>query len=142
MNELCAKTAVELRSLIGKKEISAVELLDAHLEQIELVNPALNAIVTLVPDHAKAMAQKVDHQIAKGEKPGLLAGLPVAHKDLVQTKAIRTTFGSRLFENFIPKENALIVQRLVDAGGVTIGKTNVPEWGAGSQTFNEVFGAT
>ncbi|MDC0067565.1 amidase [Gammaproteobacteria bacterium] len=142
MNELCAKTAGELRRLIGEKEISAVELLDVHLEQIDLINPSLNAVVTLVPDHAREMAKKVDHQIARGEEPGLLAGLPIAHKDLVQTKNIRTTFGSRLFENFVPKENALIVQRLIDAGGVTIGKTNVPEWGAGSQTFNDVFGAT
>jgi len=142
MNELCAKTAVELRNLIGEKKISAVELLDAHLEQIELTNSSLNAIVTLVPDHAKEMAQKVDLQIARGENPGLLAGLPIAHKDLLQTKAIKTTFGSKLFENFVPKKNALIVQRLVDAGGVTIGKTNVPEWGAGSQTFNDVFGET
>ena len=142
MNELCAKTAVELRNLIDEKEISAVELLDAHLDQIALTNPALNAIVTLVPDHAQQMAVKIDHQIAKGEKPGLLAGLPMAHKDLVQTKAIRTTFGSRLFEDFVPKENALVVQRLIDAGGITVGKTNVPEWGAGSQTFNDVFGET
>lgn len=142
MNELCAKTAVELRNLIDEKEISAVELLDAHLDQIALTNPSLNAIVTLVPDHAQQMAVKIDHQIAKGEKPGLLAGLPMAHKDLVQTKAIRTTFGSRLFEGFVPKENALVVQRLIDAGGITVGKTNVPEWGAGSQTFNDVFGET
>ena len=142
MNELCAKTAVELRNLIDEKEISAVELLDAHLDQIALTNPSLNAIVTLVPDHAQQMAAKIDHQIAKGEKPGLLAGLPMAHKDLVQTKAIRTTFGSRLFEDFVPKENALVVQRLIDAGGITVGKTNVPEWGAGSQTFNDVFGET
>ena len=142
MNELCAKTAVELRNLIDEKEISAVELLDAHLDQIALTNPSLNAIVTLVPDHAQQMAVKIDHQIAKGEKPGLLAGLPMAHKDLVQTKAIRTTFGSRLFEDFVPKENALVVQRLIDAGGITVGKTNVPEWGAGSQTFNDVFGET
>ncbi len=77
MNELCAKTAVELRNLIGEKKISAVELLDAHLEQIELTNSSLNAIVTLVPDHAKEMAQKVDLQIARGENPGLLAGLPI-----------------------------------------------------------------
>lgn len=142
MNELCAKTAVELRNLIADKEISAVELLDVHLEQIALTNPSLNAIVTLVPDHAKQMAKKIDYQIAKGKKPGLLAGLPIAHKDLVQTKAIRTTFGSRLFEDFVPKENALVVQRLIDAGGITVGKTNVPEWGAGSQTFNDVFGET
>jgi len=142
MNELCAKTAVELRKLIGQKETSAVEVLNAHLEQIELTNPSLNAIVTLVPDHARTMARKIDKKIARGENPGLLAGLPMAHKDLVQTKDIRTTFGSRLFADFVPKENALIVQRLIDAGGVTIGKTNVPEWGAGSQTFNDVFGET
>ncbi len=142
MNELCAKTAVELRNLIDEKKISAVELLDVHLEQIALTNPSLNAIVTLVPDHAQQMAAKIDHQIAKGENPGLLAGLPMAHKDLVQTKGIRTTFGSRLFEDFVPKENALVVQRLIDAGGITVGKTNVPEWGAGSQTFNDVFGET
>ena len=142
MNELCAKTAVELRNLIDEKKISAVELLDVHLEQIALTNPSLNAIVTLVPDHAQQMAAKIDHQIAKGENPGLLAGLPMAHKDLVQTKGIRTTFGSRLFEDFVPKENALVVQRLINAGGITVGKTNVPEWGAGSQTFNDVFGET
>lgn len=142
MNEICAKTAVELRDLIDRKEISAIEVLRAHLEQIELTNPSLNAIVTLVPDHAKAMAQKIDDKIARGEYPGLLAGLPIAHKDLVQTKDIRTTFGSPLFADFVPDKNDLIVQRLIDAGGVTVGKTNVPEWGAGSQTFNDVFGET
>lgn len=142
MNELCEKTALELRNLISEREISAVEVLDAHLEQIELANPSLNAIVTLVPEHAKAMAQKIDKQIASGENPGLLAGLPIAHKDLIQTKGIRTTFGSPLFADFVPRENALTVQRLIDAGGVTVGKTNVPEWGAGSQTFNDVFGET
>ncbi len=140
--ELCLKTATELRRLIDLKSVSAVELLNAHLEQIEATNPTLNAIVTLVPEHALDMAKNVDAQLARGENPGLLAGLPVAHKDLVNTKGIRTTYGSRIYKDHVPDENALIVQRIIAAGAVTLGKTNTPEWGAGSQTFNEVFGAT
>ncbi|MCZ6503479.1 MAG: amidase [Gammaproteobacteria bacterium] len=140
--ELCLKTATELRCLIDDKTISAVELLNAHLEQIEATNPTVNAIVTLAPEHALAMAKNVDAQIARGGKTGLLAGLPVAHKDLHNTKGIRTTYGSRIYKDHVPDENALIVQRIIDAGAVTLGKTNTPEWGAGSQTFNEVFGAT
>lgn len=142
MNELCNLSAVALRGLIDKKETSATEVLLAHLDQIEKLNPSLNAIVTLVPDHANKLATRVDAAIARGENPGLLAGLPIAHKDLLQTAGIRTTFGSRLFKDFIPKQSALIVDRLVGAGAVTVGKTNTPEWGAGSQTFNDVFGAT
>ena len=118
--ELCFKTATELRSLIDDKTISAVELLNAHLEQIEAANPTLNAIVTLASEHALAMAKNVDDQIARGEKPGLLAGLPVAHKDLVNTRGIRTTYGSRIYKDHVPDENALIVQRIVDAGAVTL----------------------
>ena len=140
--ELCSKTATELRNLIDSRSISASELLHAHLEQIEAANPTVNAIVTLVPGHAEDMAKAVDDQIARGENPGLLAGLPVAHKDLVNTKGIRTTYGSRLFKDHVPDSNSLIVQRMIDAGAVTLGKTNTPEWGAGSQTFNDVFGAT
>ncbi len=140
--ELCSKTATELRHLIDSRSISAMELLHAHLAQIEAVNPAVNAIVTLVPGHAEKMAKAVDDQIARGENPGLLAGLPVAHKDLFITKGIRTTYGSRLFKDHVPDSNSLIVQRIINAGAVTLGKTNTPEWGAGSQTFNDVFGAT
>ncbi|MFP6808338.1 MAG: amidase [Pseudomonadales bacterium] len=140
--ELCFKTATEQRALIDSKSISATELLTAHLEQIDSLNSTVNAIITLVADYAMAMATDVDKQIARGENPGLLAGLAVAHKDLVNTKGIRTTYGSRVFKDNIPDNNALIVQRMIDAGAVTVGKTNVPEWGAGSQTFNEVFGAT
>lgn len=123
-------------------EISARELLEAHLTQIDAVNPKLNAIVTLAPEVAREMASRVDQQIARGEDPGLLAGLPIAHKDLIQTRGIRTTFGSRLHADFVPTENDLIIDRLQQAGTVTLGKTNTPEWGAGSQTFNDVFGAT
>jgi amidase len=142
MSELCDKTAVEQRQLIASKQVSAVELLEAHLDQIDEINPAVNAIVTLVPDHARKLAAEVDNKISKGQDPGLLAGLPVAHKDLLPTRGIRTTYGSRLFADFVPTENALIVDRLVDAGAITVGKTNTPEWGAGSQTFNDVFGET
>lgn len=142
MRELCHKTATELRSLMDKKEVSAIELLEAHLDQIEAVNPQLNAIVSLAPDHAREVASKIDKAISRGENPGLLAGLPIAHKDLFQTKGIRTTFGSRLYADFVPTTNALIVERLVNAGAVTVGKTNVPEWGAGSNTFNDIFGET
>ncbi len=140
--ELCFRTATELRGMLDRKEISATELLDAHLTQIQQVNPGVNAIVTLAEDRARRLAKMVDSQILRGEPVGVLAGLPVAHKDLVNTRGIRTTFGSRIFEHHVPDENALIVQRIVDAGGVTLGKTNVPEWGAGSQTFNDVFGTT
>ncbi len=141
-DELCFKTATEQRELLSDKTISACELLSAHLAQIERINPGVNAIVTEVADQAVDAAQKIDKRLAQGDNPGILAGLPVAHKDLVLTKGIRTTFGSRIFKDHIPDTNSLIVQRMIDAGAVTIGKTNTPEWGAGSQTFNEVFGAT
>ena len=142
MPELVQKTAVELRGLVDRREISAVELLNAHLDHIESVNPKVNAIVTLCSDLALRLAESIDSKIARGEDPGLLAGLPIAHKDLLQTKDIRTTFGSRLYADYKPKFNALLVDRLQNAGAITIGKTNTPEWGAGSQTFNDVFGAT
>jgi amidase len=139
---LCHLGAVELRNLLDDKQISATELLEAHLARIEQVNPHINAIVTLVPEQARQRAAQIDAQIHRGEIIGLLAGLPVAHKDLADTQGIRTTYGSRLFANHIPDQNSLIVQRMIDAGAVTVGKTNTPEFGAGSQTFNEVFGAT
>ena len=135
-------SAVALRGLLAQKHISALELTDAYLARIDQVNPSINAIVTLVPDHARQIARRIDQQIARGQDPGLLAGLPVAHKDLAETQGIRTTFGSRLFADHIPKHNALIVQRMLNAGAVTLGKTNTPEFGAGSQTFNEVFGTS
>ncbi len=135
-------TATALRDKIRRKEVSASEVLQSHLEHIDAANPRVNAIVTLVPDMAVEFAARVDQKIAAGDDPGLLGGLPVAHKDLVPTKGIRTTMGSRLFADNIPETNAVIVDRLQASGAVTVGKTNTPEFGAGSQTFNEVFGAT
>ncbi len=135
-------TAVAMRHMLKTKEISAEELLGVHLKRIDSCNASVNAIVTLVPDHARRLAREIDRKIHRGDAPGLLDGLPVVHKDLFNTQGIRTTYGSRLYEHHVPDENALIVQRIVDAGAVTLGKSNTPEWGAGSQTFNEVFGAT
>ena len=142
MTDLCFLPARELARMIRERQISAVEVMEAHLTRIERVNPALNAIVTLVADDARQAARQADTLLASGATPGPLHGLPVAHKDLVPTKGIRTTFGSPIFADFIPGEDALVVQRLHAAGAITVGKTNTPEFGAGSQTFNEVFGPT
>jgi amidase len=134
--------AVELARLIRERAVSCVEVMQAHLAQIERVNPQVNAIVTLLPEQALAAAREADAALARGDAVGPLHGLPIAHKDLVPTKGIRTTFGSPIFRNFVPAEDALIVERLRAAGAITIGKTNTPEFGAGSQTFNQVFGVT
>ena len=140
-NELCFKTAVELAGLIRDGELSARELLEVHLDQIERINPQVNAIVTLTDELAMSQASAADESQARGEPLGPLHGLPVAHKDLVATAGIRTTWGSPIYADFVPSEDALIIERLKAAGVVQVGKTNVPEFGAGSQTFNPVFGA-
>jgi amidase len=139
---LCFMSAVEMAQLIRAKKLSAREALAEHLKQIDRVNPKVNAIVTLVPEMATAAAARADEMQARGEKLGPLHGLPVAHKDLFETKGIRTTYGSPLFKDFIPTEDDIVVERMARAGAITIGKTNTPEFGAGSQTFNTVFGAT
>ena len=139
---ICFLTASELARRIASRELSAREVMEAHLDQIERVNPNVNAIVTLIPEKALEQASAADERLARGDSPGPLHGLPVAHKDLVPTQGIRTTLGSPIFANSVPQEDALIVQRLRAAGAITIGKTNTPEFGAGSQTYNEVFGET
>jgi len=140
--ELCFQTASDLAWLIAKKEVSAREVMEVHLAHIDRVNPKVNAIVTLLAEPAMAWAQEADERQARGEALGPLHGLPIAHKDLVPTKGIRTTFGSLIYADFVPDQDDLIIERLRGAGAITIGKTNTPEFGAGSQTFNEVFGAT
>ena len=142
MSELCDLTARELARLIHGKEVSAREVMTAHLARIDRVNPAVNAIVTLLPEAALEAADTADVALARGDDLGPLHGLPIAHKDLFVTAGIRTTFGSLAFRDHVPDETALIVERERQAGAITIGKTNTPELGAGSQTFNEVFGAT
>lgn len=136
------ESATEQHRLLISKQISAVELLEAHLEQIDRVNPHLNAVVTLVPERALSQAQTADQALARNQQLGVLHGLPMAHKDLARTEGIRTTHGSPLFADDVPDKDDLIIERMRSAGGVQIGKTNTPEFGAGSQTFNNVFGAT
>lgn len=141
-SSICFASAVELAWLIRTKKLSAREALAQHLKQIDRVNSKVNAIVTLVPEMAAEAAAKADEMQAHREKLGPLHGLPVAHKDLMETRGIRTTFGSPLYKDYIPTEDDLVVERMRRAGAITVGKTNTPEFGAGSQTFNRVFGAT
>src|SRR5256886_9673314 len=141
-SSVCFMSTVEMARLIRTKKVSAREALAAHLKQIERVNPKVNAIVTLVPEMAADAAAKADEMQARGETLGALHGLPVAHKDLLETRGIRTTFGSPLYKDYIPTEDDIVVDRMRRAGAITIGKTNTPEFGAGSQTFNKGFGAT
>ncbi len=139
---ICGLPATQMAAMLADGEISARELLAAHLERIDQVNPALNAIVTFTPELAAERAAAADEAHARGESLGLLHGLPVAHKDLALTAGIRTTMGSPLFADFVPDIDALVVERQREAGAVTVGKTNTPEFGAGSHTFNPVFGIT
>jgi amidase len=141
-NEICFMTATEMARQIRARKISAKEVMEAHLAQIERVNARVNAIVTFLPEQALEGAEEADERLAKGVDVGPLHGLPVAHKDLVETKGIRTTFGSPIYKDFIPDGDDLIVERLRDAGAICVGKTNTPEFGCGSQTFNPVFGET
>src|SRR3954452_2234169 len=137
--EICALSAVEMARLLRTKQLSAREVLDAHLDRIGTINPAVNAIVTLVPEQAIAAAARAHDMLARGNRVGPLHGLPIAHKDLQPTPGIRTTFGSPLFSDFVPAQASLLVERIAQAGAIVVGKTNTPEFGAGSQTFNAVF---
>ena len=141
--EICFTEVTALVELLRMKKVSAVEVMKAHLSQIASVNARVNAIVTLVDEEQLLReAQSADDALAKGNWLGPLHGLPIGVKDLNATKGIRTTYGSPLLKDDIPKTDCLLVEREKKAGGIVIGKTNVPEFGLGSQTFNPVFGAT
>ncbi len=142
MNDIVFQTARSQRKALASKQISAVELLQAHLSQIARTNPKINAIITLDPDGALATARHVDALGAHGVDLGVLAGLPIVHKDLTEVAGMRFTRGSPIFRDAIGVTDSLIVTRLKNAGAITLGKSNTPEFGAGSQTFNPVFGAT
>src|SRR5208283_3788290 len=141
-SDICFLTATEMAQLIRRKKLSAREVAAAHLQQVERVNPKVNAIVTLVAEQAMEAAKRADEMQSRGAALPPLHGLPVVHKDLFETAGIRTTFGSRIFENNIPKRDAIIVERIHAAGAICLGKSNTPEFGTGSQTFNAVFGST
>ncbi|MBP2702311.1 amidase [Microbispora sp. RL4-1S] len=141
-DELADLTATEMSVLLRAREVSAVELTESCLRRIEDANGRVNAIVTLVPDLALDEARRADADLARGRWRGPLHGLPVAHKDLVDTAGIRTTYGSAQYADHVPEDDDVLVQRIREAGGITVGKTNTPEFGTGSHTVNEVFGAT
>ncbi len=134
--------ALALRRVLARGEVSAEECTRAFLERIGSTDRDINAIPTLVPERALRRAGELDALRVAGRALGPLHGMPIAVKDMAQVKGVRTTFGSPLFADFVPEESDLFVERLETAGAVIVGKTNVPEFGAGSQTFNPVFGAT
>ncbi len=142
MSELCDLGAVELRRLIGIKEVSPVELLEACIGRTEAVNPALNALVATRFERARAEAEAAERAVMRGEALGPLHGLPVGIKDLSATAGLRTTYGSLLYEHNVPQADERVVAAIRAAGAVVFGKTNTPEFGAGANTRNRVFGAT
>ncbi|HLI02166.1 MAG TPA: amidase [Acidimicrobiales bacterium] len=143
MTDPCLLDAVTLAGLLRRREISSRELVAAHIARIETYDGVINAIVTRDFERAMERAAAADQALAGGGAPlGLLHGLPVAHKDLVDTAGVRTTYGSPIFADNVPERDALVVERMARAGAISLGKTNVPEFGAGSHTVNPVFGAT
>src|SRR5271170_4124675 len=139
---LVLKSARELAQLIRTRAVSPVEVLDAYLKVIEALNPRLNAIVTLATEQARDAARLAESAVMKGEKLGLLHGVPIGVKDVTPTAGIRTTFGSPLFKDNVSTEDAEVVRRLKAAGAIVLGKTNTPEFAAGANTSNDVFGVT
>jgi amidase len=143
IDSLCEASAISLLELQRKREVSTLDILDAHLARIAAVNPQVNALVTLGDiDALRTRASEIDARWARGEWQGVLHGLPVSQKDLTATRGVRTTYGSKAFEQHVPTQSALIVRRCDAAGALMIGKSNTPEFGAGSHTFNSVFGVT
>jgi aspartyl-tRNA(Asn)/glutamyl-tRNA(Gln) amidotransferase subunit A len=142
LSELFWLSAVELSDLIRGKKVSPVEVMAAHLERIEKLNSRINAVVTLAAEQALREAGKAEAEVLGGMATGPLHGVPVLVKDNVFTKGIRTTFGSRLYEDFVPAEDAVLVERLKRAGAIVLGKTNLPEFGLVCITDNLIFGHT
>jgi amidase len=142
MTQACDLSAVEARRLIGAKQLSAVELLRSCIERIEAVNPTLNAMVATCYERAEAEARRADAATVKGEPLGALHGLPVGIKDLNNTEGLRTVFGSPIFKDNVPSADEVVVAAVRKAGAIVIGKTNVPEFGAGANTTNPVYGPT
>ena len=135
-------SVAELSTMLQSRAISAREVLDAHLVQVDRVNPQVNAIVTLDAEGAYRQANAIDARRMKGETLGPLAGLPIACKDMERVRGMRTTFGSPIYKDWVADVDTLMVERFRRHGLVIIGKTNTPEFALGSQTFNNVFGKT
>lgn len=140
--DLCYTPAMKLQEMIQARQISPVEVVTAFLERIDKINPTINAYCTLVPEMALEAARKAESAVMKGGDTGPLTGIPVSIKDVTPVAGVRTTFGSKLYENFVPVEDDLVVERLKRAGAIIMGKTNTPEFAAGASTFNKIFGIT
>ncbi len=142
-DDLCFVSATDLAQLYRARKVSPLEVMQAVLARIDAVNPAVNAYVTVARESALAAARRATRMLSrKARTLPLLHGVPVSIKDLYATKGIRTTWGSLIYRDHVPDEDDLVVQRLKAAGAIVIGKTNSPEFGAGGNTFNAVFGAT
>jgi amidase len=139
---LARTSATKLTALIRARKVSPVEVLDAHLAVIARLNPRLNAVVTLAADTARIEARAAEAAVMSGAALGPLHGLPFAVKDVTETAGIRTTYGSPLFRDHVPDQDAEVVRRLKAAGAIMLGKTNTPEFATGASTVNAVFGAT
>ncbi|MBD3846064.1 amidase [Bosea sp. SSUT16] len=142
MTEPCDLTAVTARALIGAKKLSARELLESCIRRMDAIDPAVNAMVARDDEAARKAAAAADEATVRGEALGALHGLPVGIKDLENVAGLRTTYGSPLYRDFVPKQDQLIVASVRKAGAIIAGKTNTPEWGAGANTRNAVYGVT
>lgn len=140
--EICGMSAAEMAGAIKTRKLSPVEIMAAVISRIERLNPRVNAYCTLLAESAREQAREAETMVMKGEQLGPLHGVPVSIKDLIFTKGIRTTGGSRIYENFIPQQDAVVVERLKAAGAIIVGKTNTPEFGWVAITDNQLFGAT
>ena len=141
--QICRMSVTEMVDAVKAKRLSPVEIMDAILRRIEQLNPKVNAYCTLVADSARRQAKEAEAKVMRKEKLGPLHGIPISIKDLIFTKGIRTTGGSKIYENFIPQQDAIVVERLKAAGAIIIGKTNTPEFGwTAAITDNPLFGAT
>ncbi|ROR73379.1 amidase [Bogoriella caseilytica] len=141
-DELTGRTAADLAALLRGGAVSAAEAMDAHLRRIEAVNPAVNAVVDLQAERAIAGARAADEHRSAGGRLGPLHGLPVAHKDLIPARGFRFTQGSTLHAERVAEVDHVVVERMQAAGAISVGKTNVPEFGLGSHSFNAVYGVT
>ncbi|MEP1612745.1 MAG: amidase [Roseobacter sp.] len=142
MRQLNTQSAVALRRMIGNRQISPVDVVTDCIAAVEDRNPSVNAVVTTTFEDAAAAAKKAEAEVMAGNELGPLHGLPVLIKDLADTAGVRTTYGSKYFATHVPHTDAVVVEKLKAAGAIVIGKTNTPEFGAGANTSNKVFGAT
>lgn len=140
--DICFLSAYEMREKIQSQELTSLEITETMIERIEKINPVINAYCTATFDLARQMAKKADDAVKSGAKVGILNGIPTSIKDEMPIKGVRTTFGSKLFENYIPESDDISVERLKSAGCVILGKTNMPEFGFLGITHNLIFGTS